>query len=193
MREVPYPPNFRHAKTFYCRRCDRFALSSDDKVPLCPVHGESMVSNQTDPARIEPEALVEEPGRRPQFNRAYGPEDMQDVLRRTQGLAQILEQWSAQNGTIPVIHNTEDADVAHMVLVALVARGYGATISIPPPRYSVVGRLDPHWLQSYWPVLVNCPVAIYARRPNTIPNPGTQAELEILSQYGKAVIVYEQD
>jgi hypothetical protein len=43
------------------------------------------------------------------------------------------------------------------------------------------------------PVLENCDVAIYVRRPYGSPNPATQAELDILSQNNKSVIVYEQE
>lgn len=172
------------SKTFWCTKCNRFAISSGGQVPSCPVHGRTMVDNPSDPRRIEGDAPSDDPRRKRRFSRVYNAEE---TLRKTRSLKAVTS-----GRPIPVVSNREDDDLRHEVVMGLLIRGRETAISIPEPRHTWNGSLDPDWLRKFQRVLKDCEVAVYARRRGSPPNPATEQELEFLRKANKKVVVYEQ-
>jgi len=182
MKLVRLPEGFQKGKTYWCPKCDRFTDAFGTHIPSCPVHNIPMVDNPADPQRVESYAPFDNPGRRPRM-RWHGQDE---ILRLTRSLEGIRS-----NKPIPVISNSEDDDLRHLAADGLLFRDQKVSISIPPPRYQWSGRLDPEWDDKFRPVLEQCDLAVYARRPGTTPNPATRLEIEILQNARKKIVVFE--
>lgn len=185
MKLVPYPPGFKPARTWWCTQCDRFQVAVPGVVPVCPVHKTPMVDDPADPRRIESAAPVDNPARRRKRSLVF---DQGEVLAQTRSLEGIVT-----DRPIPIISNAEDDDLRHLAANGLLFRGKRPSLSDPTPRHRWSGRLDPAWVAKFQPVLEGCDVAVYARRPGTLPNPATQLELDLLRQFSKRVIVFEPE
>ncbi len=187
MKLVNFGPR-PNMKTYWCTRCDRFVdAPATAAAPNCPVHGTPMVDRPDDPRRFEAIAPLDRPERRPQYQRGLEAADVEALLQRTSVLDGVTS-----SRPIPLIANTEDEDIKMEAANGLLLRGQQVSVSIPPPRYQWGGRLDPQWAEKFLPVLQNCDVVIYARRPGAVPNPATQLELETLRQANKRIIIYER-
>jgi hypothetical protein len=192
MKLVPYPKNFRPSdKIFYCTQCNRFELSNGDYTPKCPVHGDTMVGSLTDPRMFESDAPIADIQRKPPVKRCYSSQDSVELHAKTADLDDLVRSHIHSNNQIPIVHNTEDSDIAYEAMMGLLARGYNVVIFMEEPRYLANGRLDPNWLYKFQPILENCDIAIYARRAGTIPNPATKKELDILTANSKTIVIYE--
>jgi hypothetical protein len=151
-----------------------------------------MVGSMNDPRMFEADAPVADHKRKPLPKRDYTNCDDRDRLHaKTVDLEAAVSLCVWSDNYIPVIHNTEDYDIAYEAMSGLSHRNYKAMIFMEAPRYYENGRLDPNWLRKFHPILENCDVAVYARRIGTQPNPATRTELEILAANSKPVIIYE--
>lgn len=188
--------------TYWCVACNHFRLVVDGSVP--EHHGQPMVASADDPSRVEPDAPIDDPDRRPRARGSGSPaappaQPTMDQLKarvRAMGDAAVERTPELEHVrstvAIPVIHDREDEDLALFAIQGLVARGQPAVQSIPEPRHVHQGRLDPNWWEKYRPVLEGCEVVVYARRVGRQPNPGTQTELQLLAELGKPVVLFER-
>jgi hypothetical protein len=144
-----------------------------------------MLDDPAHPSRVEANAEMEDKSRRPP---PISINKTEDILRLTGSLEQIVS-----NSVVPVVANREDYDIRELVMTGLLLRNVKAVISDPSPRYRWGGYLDPNWDKTFKQVLGECDMAVYARRPLSLPNPATRFELDTLHNAAKNVFIFEFD